>query len=457
MPNNLDPLQAFQWSRQPAAENLLRGIVQTFLNRTSTAAALAHRMRDDTGTRFFDWIDSLQLSHSFERDLLASGYQFAHPVHDDAKLLHHPEGIFPRILLSHAPLTRISLKVDSVADFLAANQLELPIQGEPFAPMRRATIAQSPATQLDIVERRGTWSDDLSPDDPLKCLAAAHHFDLFRRRNRAFTSDREGIRHALQLAQAAQRDLGTDQTCALFFAAEREFWQRKNHAAQIQKSRQDRLGLGWGNHDHHTYRSSRAHFAQMIAFFEFLGCSSRERFYAGREAGWGAQVLENHSAGIVVFADVDLAPEELLEDFAHNPLPARDTLGTVGLWCGLHGEAFLQAGMHHLECQFDFDALKTQLESTGINVMKPFTDYPYLRQAFTEGQRWPVAESRLQRLLTDKLITPEQAAQFRQHGAIGSHLENLERNEGYKGFNQKGVSEIIAATDPRLHAASTPH
>ena len=33
--------------------------------------------------------------------------------------------------------------------------------------------------------------------------------------------------------------------------------------------------------------------------------------------------------------------------------------------------------------------------------------------------------------------------------AIGSHLENLERNDGYKGFNQQGVSEIITNTDPR--------
>ena len=29
------------------------------------------------------------------------------------------------------------------------------------------------------------------------------------------------------------------------------------------------------------------------------------------------------------------------------------------------------------------------------------------------------------------------------------HAKNLERNDGYKGFNQKGVSEIIARTDPR--------
>jgi hypothetical protein len=110
----------------------------------------------------------------------------------------------------------------------------------------------------------------------------------------------------------------------------------------------------------------------------------------------------------------------------------------------------LEAGMHHLECQFDFNALKQQLESeAGVKVMKPFTDFPYLRQAFTEGERWPVRAERIDRLLKDRLITPEQADKFRREGAIGSHLENLERNQGFKGFNQTGVSEIISATDPR--------
>jgi hypothetical protein len=165
--------------------------------------------------------------------------------------------------------------------------------------------------------------------------------------------------------------------------------------------------------------------------------------------------MENTRAGIVAFNDVDLSPDELLEDFSHQPLAPRDHLGTVGLWCGLHGEAFLQAGMHHLECQFDFDALANRLKQEhNIQVMKPFTNFPFLRQAFTEGERWPVAEDRLQRLLAQRLITPEQAAQFRAQGAIGSHLENLERNEGYKGFNQKGVSEIISATDPRKQVAA---
>jgi hypothetical protein len=38
---------------------------------------------------------------------------------------------------------------------------------------------------------------------------------------------------------------------------------------------------------------------------------------------------------------------------------------------------------------------------------------------------------------------------------VGSHLENLQRRGGFKGFNQKSVSVIIEATDPRaVHAAS---
>jgi hypothetical protein len=61
---------------------------------------------------------------------------------------------------------------------------------------------------------------------------------------------------------------------------------------------------------------------------------------------------------------------------------------------------------------------------------------------------------RLDHLLASNAITRDQFEQFKQFGAIGSHLENLERNDGFKGFNQKGVSEIIAATDPRKLTAA---
>ena len=47
------------------------------------------------------------------------------------------------------------------------------------------------------------------------------------------------------------------------------------------------------------------------------------------------------------------------------------------------------------------------------------------------------------------MITAEQAERFRKSGSIGSHLEILQRDDGYKGFNQTGINEIIRKTDPR--------
>jgi hypothetical protein len=85
----------------------------------------------------------------------------------------------------------------------------------------------------------------------------------------------------------------------------------------------------------------------------------------------------------------------------------------------------------------------------GIAMMKPFTDFSHLRQQFTEGERWKVDPARIEALARRGQITAEQAERFRTEGAVGSHLENLERNDGFKGFNQTGINEIILATDPR--------
>ena len=108
--------------------------------------------------------------------------------------------------------------------------------------------------------------------------------------------------------------------------------------------------------------------------------------------------------------------------------------------------------MHHLEAQFDFDALRDGLKAeAGIETMPPFSDFPFLRQAFTAGERWRWRPTAPTARLETAGSTPSQHAKFLSEGAIGSHLENLQRREGYKGFNQQAVSAIIAATDPRLH------
>src|SRR5260370_38534430 len=109
---------------------------------------------------------------------------------------------------------------------------------------------------------------------------------------------------------------------------------------------------------------------------------------------------------------------------SQQPLPKAPRLRTVGLWRGLHGDSFLQAGMHHLEARFEFGTLRDQLAGEGVSTMKPFSDFEFLKQAFTEGERWPVDPKRVQRLLDRGLITAEQAETFRLRGAVGAHLTN---------------------------------
>src|SRR5258708_10911394 len=111
--------------------------------------------------------------------------------------------------------------------------------------------------------------------------------------------------------------------------------------------------------------------------------------------------------------------------------------------------SFLEAGMHHLEARFEFDLVLDQLAEAGVNIMKPFSDFEFLKQAFTEGERWPVRPERAEKLHNAGLITKEQFQRFITEGALGSHLETLQRRGGFKGFNQKSVSAIIEATDPR--------
>ena len=94
-------------------------------------------------------------------------------------------------------------------------------------------------------------------------------------------------------------------------------------------------------------------------------------------------------------------------------------------------------------------SLQAQLRAAGFNPMKPFSNFDFLRQEFTEGEHWPVRPERASKLLSDGLITPEQFDQFASKGAVGSHLENLQRHGGFKGFNQSSVSAVIQATDPR--------
>jgi len=445
-------IESFPWSPQPAAFEFVRGVAADFLASVPAAAALADRMRRETGTRFIDWIDHVCLNRGDARAARLSGAGYASAGGSpQVSAFANDGGIFPTVLVREGP-AEVALRVESIADFLAANRLRRDVQGNPADRLKTCRIYETSAGALTVVERHGTreFQPGISASADPKLWRL--HLENFRVRPRDFANEEDGFAAAHRLIDAATADLGRDLACDLWFAAEREFYMSRNRASRAQKARQDRLGLGWANHDHHTYRCSRKNFRLLVATWEKLGLRCRERFYAGREAGWGAQVMEQPVTGIVTFNDVDLTPDELAGDFGHDGLPEQDRLGTVGLWCGLHGDSFLQSGLHHLAALFDFDALTRQLvEEAAVRTMKPFTDFPYLRQAFTEGERWNPAAERLDLLVRTGAVTESQAAQFGEKGALGSHLENIERNDGFKGFNQAGVNQIIHATDPRMN------
>lgn len=445
-----DALTKYHWEPQPQTARFLAQLMDDALKRNAWLLGFADRLYRETGNRIGDVVRLWIISDTQEnRSRLAEAGYSASDVPGDGPVFVNRSGMFPDIMLADHPETDLGLKVEFVADFAAANGLDAEPTGAPGSPARYVLASSENGLNVYACEKRGHHGWTI-PEKYPSLEQQQKVLESFRTRRRRFETDEEGYEHAEKLIDAGIAAVGRDMACELFFAAEREYWERRNRAARYQKARQDQLGIGWANHDHHTYRNSRKSFHRLVAMWEKLGFECRERFYPGVEAGWGAQVMEQPVCGIVTFNDVDISPDELMTDFAHEPMQERNSLGTVGLWCALHGESVLQAGMHHLECTFDFDALGEQMQrEAGIGMMKPFSDFPYLKQQFTQGERWSVDPARIDRLLERGLIGREQAEDFRKNGAIGSHLENLERNDGFKGFNQTGVTEIIHATDPR--------
>lgn len=436
------------WTTQPAAAALVGQVLADALARVPAAAALATRLQDDIGVRLVDILDHLVLP----RDADLRGFREAGWAPDgaDRSVLRNPSGLFPAVL-AHGAQAAIGFKVEYVHEFVAAQGLTAPVEGAMHAPFRRVRFASGNGMAFDAIERRG--STRFAPEDPPPATlrAARLHLQAFRARRRVFDHPAAGYDATDALVARAVGDLGPDWACWLWLRAEREYWESRNHAGRVQKARQDAHGIGWANQDHHTYDSSREWFHRCVAVLETLGFECRELFYAGHAAGWGSQILEQPALGSVIFADIDLAPDELDIDFAHLRLAPLPFLRRAGLWCALHGESMLESGINHLECMYDHTRLAAQLGRQGVRFMAPFSDFPHLYQALTEGEWWPVDPARVDALERAGHITAEQAEDFRLHGAIGSHLENLERNDGFKGFNQPGIDGVLRIIDPRTN------
>lgn len=444
--------QTFQWTQHPKAEAFIQELIDVAKATNPYIANLEQELLKSTSTRFFDWVDHVTIGHStsIEKELVQLGFSIDQAA-PDYRAFHHFGAQLPSVVVKDQPATfmGISVAVESIADFLMVRGLRAHIEGTPLSPYRRCCVETEKDVSLWVVERRGarTFEPTTKESDyPLKYILGK---EMWMTRPRHMPDEDQSMQYTLKLAEKLVVELGQDAAAWIVLECERAYWQARNTAGQLQKNRQDKQGMGWANHDHHTFRSSRRHFAELVRLFEILGFKCRERFYAGEEAGWGAQVMENSRCRLVLFLDLDLSPDEIQEDFAHQLLPDLPKLGTVGLWCALHGDSILHSGMHHLEAQFMFEQLTAEFKHLGVGMMDPFSNFPYLKQAFTEGEVWRVDPKRVEHVLEKGKVTKEEGEKFLKYGAVGSHLENLQRREGYKGFNQKNVSSIIRKTDPR--------
>ncbi len=437
------------WPRCPEAAQFFNSLSLAFTSNNQAIAEMADRFLSLSGVTLSNLVDhwSLPGTSALEAEMTAIGLHRTETEDGDI-VWEHPSARLPRVRTEDAGETRMAVAVEDITLFAECNGLPLlGRHGDPDSGYEEARFPQAKG-ELAILARRGYRGFR-----PGQCTAADERaLKRVRGALRARSREGDGVACAEQtatllrsLSEEVERDRLTDE----FFAAERDHYMRSNRAARWQYERQQALGIGWANHDHHTYRSSRAGFRSLVSLWLELGFEAREKFYAGAAAGWGAQILEHPVSRVVLFCDVDMAPHEIGIDFAASTLPELSEMGTIGLWCGLHSESIAAAGLHHLEAEFEYALVRDKLEAAGFGVMPPFTNLPMLKQAFTRAEAWPVTLQRAAALCARGLITAEQRDQFASNGAPGSHLEILQRWDGFKGFNKTGIDAIIRETDAR--------
>jgi len=437
-----------EWERQPAAEAFLQDLLDRSLTACPDAAAYAAKLLSSCGVRIRDIVDHIEIN-----DLPLAATAGAAGWHEHEGIWENRAGHFPGLVRKDGG-TRVFLRVESVELFLAANGLATTIEGVPHGPYRRAVAYSCGDTSFGVVERNGYARYDVPTVSESTVRLARLQLQSFRSRRRHFDDVEQGLRHTEQLVDAAVADLGPHWACDLWLRAEREYWMMRCPAAQLQKGRQDEAGIGWSNIDHHTYDGSRRYFRHTVRILEKLGYELREMLYAGELAGWGSQILEQPVLKSTIFADVDLAPEELGVDFAHEVLPELDRHRRAGLVSALHGESILEAGLNHVAFLYDQRTLRAQLEHAGAKMMPPFSSMEHLYQELTEGSWVPVDPRRVAALEAAGHLDASQAEDIRMNGAVLSHLENIERNDGYKGFNKPGIDGVLRKLDPRARTAA---
>ncbi|MEJ2245837.1 MAG: hypothetical protein P8Y80_07140, partial [Acidobacteriota bacterium] len=313
--------EGFYWERHPEVEMFFARYLDIYREKNSFIADFERDLAQQTSSGILDWIDHIMVKDSAEIRRELNGLGFKRNEKTGARAFYHPGVMLPSVIPvgnSADSDPGIALRVEDIDIFFQANNLEKNIEGPASGPYRRSCIHNQNGTSFWVVERRGTRNfDPVFPEDDYfqNYMQGIADWKNLRRDG----ADEEKIFTEMRLlARNLVTSLGAGPAAHIVLLCERDYWLSRNSAGKTQKKRQDALGVGWANQDHHTFRSSRRNFSKLIDLFLQLGFHKRERFYAGDEAGWGAHVMEHPIAGLCLFLDVDLAPEEVDIDFSSH-------------------------------------------------------------------------------------------------------------------------------------------
>lgn len=336
-----------------SAQALVRLLLQRAMSACPEAQRLDRRLRAACSVRLQDMVD--HITHPDASMLAELGWRSHGPA-----VWRAPDGTLPDVIEDDR--VAIGLRVESVERFLVATGIEARIEGAAHGPYRKARILHGRNATFAVVERRG-WTGHTPPLlGERKLRRARLHQQIFRTRRRQFQSEQRAIAHTMRLAEAAAADLGGAWAGALFLRAEREYWATRCLPALRQHQRQLAAGVGWCTVRHHAYACSREHFSETMRTFEALGHAHAGLARSQENANWGAMVFDASGQAPRTLLCLDLAAREHALSAADAALSPLTWLGPPGLWCGLHGESVLEAGLCLLSAAYDLGALAGALD-----------------------------------------------------------------------------------------------
>ena len=203
--------------------------------------------------------------------------------------------------------------------------------------------------------------------------------DLWHGRRRRFDDDEEGMASTEAMLEKVIELAGsTDLACHLIFECERDVLAiaQPRRPASRRAARPARPGLGQSRPPHISL------FAPLLPanhddMFKRLGFELRERSTPAPMPA-GARRSSSIPSPESSYSPISISRPRKPPRISPIRLSRPAAPGTVGLWVALHGESILEAGMHHLKAQYDFDALKDGLKAeAAIETMTPFSDFPF--------------------------------------------------------------------------------